>query len=66
MKTNIFYNKDSSIMDEVPDHGVDLIISGPPYWDYIDYQKFIENPGGEGHVWNNESFYGDFLKKLKA
>ena len=35
METDIIYTKDCSCMDEVSENTVDLIIAGPPYWEYI-------------------------------
>lgn len=58
---DIFYNKDCSRMEELPDGSIDLIISGPPYWDFIDYSAFCR---GEDHIWQKNTPYEIYLQNL--
>ena len=60
---NIIHCKSSESMDELPDNSVDFIISGPPYWDYIDYNACSEKLNGVG-IWDNSTSYDKFLSKL--
>lgn len=53
-------------MEEVPSGNVDLILAGPPYWDYIDYQKYIEDPAADYYTPKNEIPYSDFLEQLRV
>lgn len=58
---DVFHNKDCSNMDELPDGSMDLIISGPPYWDFIDYNAFCR---GEHHLWQKRTPYEKYLQDL--
>jgi len=51
-------------MEEIPTGGIDLIVSGPPYWDYINFQAYCENPS-EGYIWNIEKSYDAFLDDFR-
>ncbi len=51
-------------MDEVEDSGVDLIISGPPYWDYLNYGAFAAGKRGADIRWNRRRTYSSFLNDL--
>lgn len=53
MDVDVIYAKDCSSMTEVASESVDLIVSGPPYWDYIDYST--------GQLWKGNRRYDDFL-----
>jgi len=50
-------------MDELPDESIDLIISGPPYWDFIDYNAFCR---GKDYLWQKHSSYESYLQQLEA
>ncbi len=58
---DVIHNKDCSRMKELPDEAIDLIISGPPYWNFIDYSAFCR---GENHLWQKDSPYESYLKDL--
>jgi len=58
------YNKDCSHMDELPEDSIDLIISGPPYWDYVDYEQYVKKEAE--YIWFRNSSYEDFLSNLKT
>ena len=55
-------NRDCSHMRELPDDAIDLIISGPPYWSFIDYSAFTE---GREYLWQSDESYEDYLAQLK-
>jgi modification methylase len=55
-------NRDCSHMRELPDETIDLIISGPPYWSFIDYSAFAE---GRPYLWQSDESYDDYLAQLK-
>lgn len=55
-------NRDCSHMRELPDESVDLIISGPPYWSFINYSAFAE---GRPYLWQSDESYEDYLIHLK-
>ena len=55
-------NRDCSHMRELPDESIDLIISGPPYWSFIDYSAFTE---GRPYLWQSDESYEDYLAQLK-
>jgi site-specific DNA-methyltransferase (adenine-specific) len=61
MRLDVIYPKDCSSMKEVLSGGVDLIVSGPPYWDYVDYSGFVEKPVNSTGVGNGRRDYEDFL-----
>lgn len=48
-------------MAELPDNSIDLIVSGPPYWSFIDYGAFSRN---EPFLWTDTSSYEDYLDTL--
>lgn len=58
---DVIHNKDCSCMDELPDGSIDLIISGPPYWNFIDYAAFCR---GEDHLWQKDTSYDVYLQDL--
>ena len=64
MQKNVFYCKDCCKMDEVDDESIDLIISGPPYWDFLDYKAYAA--GKEDYRWDSKpSTFDDYLDKLR-
>jgi len=66
VKKDVIYCKDSTSMSEISDNGVDLIVSGPPYWEYIDYPAFAASK--KDYVWTDDcsqSSYPQYLEKLK-
>ena len=64
MQKNVFHCKDCSKMPEVDNDSVDLIISGPPYWDFLDYKAYAA--GKEDYRWDpTSSTFNDYLGKLK-
>ena len=65
MDKNVFYNKDCSSMEELPENGVDLIVSGPPYWDYIDYTVSAHALYHNKHIGNVHCSYDEFLHDLE-
>lgn len=65
MEKDVIHCKDCSSMDEIPDGEIDLIISGPPYWDYIDYEAFAESGGKADFTWQNVTLYDEYLGKLE-
>ncbi len=48
-------------MLELPDDALDFIISGPPYWSFIDYSAFNRN---EDYLWVDDTPYEAYLSKL--
>jgi modification methylase len=60
---DVIHNKDCSSMAELPDGVIDLIISGPPYWAFIDYGAFNR---GEDYLWRGDVPYEHFLEKLEV
>jgi len=67
VKKDVIFCKDSTSMSEVPDNRVDLIVSGPPYWEYIDYKAFTAQK--VDYEWTEDpssASYPQFLEKLKA
>ena len=48
-------------MSELPDDTIDLIISGPPYWSFIDYSAFNRK---EDYLWVDDTPYEAYLSKL--
>ena len=48
IEKDVIYCKDCSYMDELPVDSIDLIISGPPYWTFIDYTAFNR---GDDYLW---------------
>lgn len=60
---DVIHNRDCSTMGEIPDNAIDLVISGPPYWTFIDYKAFNEQ---EDYLWiDNTQSYADFLEKFE-
>ena len=51
-------------MDEIDNGKVDLIISGPPYWDYIDYGAYAS--GDKSFKWQKNSSYDNYLDELRG
>lgn len=49
-------------MLELPDEAIDLVVSGPPYWSFIDYSAFAE---GRPHLWKSDESYDDYLINLQ-
>ena len=48
-------------MDEVSSDTIDLIVSGPPYWDYIDYHAFHGSSHYKDFTWRRRRPYQEFL-----
>jgi modification methylase len=61
-ETNIIHAGNCSSMVEIPDGVIDLIISGPPYWSYIDYHAFTKN---QPHIWQGSDTYDQYLSNLE-
>lgn len=61
IERDIIYSKDCSYMDELQDGTIDLIVSGPPYWTFIDYAAFNR---GDDYLWRQEHPYEAFLEDL--
>jgi len=61
MQKDVIYCKGCASQTEIPDDAIDLIISGPPYWEYIDYRSYLSQ---ETFVWTKGSSYDDFLDKM--
>ena len=49
-------------MDEISDNSVDLIVAGPPYWEYIDYSAYAKQ---KDFVWTSRNPYKHYLENLK-
>jgi modification methylase len=49
-------------MNELLDESIDLIIAGPPYWEYINYDSYAK---GKEYLWTGKKSYQDFLEDLK-
>ena len=56
-----FYNKSSSIMNEIEDGEVDLIFTSPPYWNK---RKYTEN-GGLGNEKKPNDYVSNLVNHLK-
>lgn len=61
MQIDHIYNADCTSMDAIPEGAVDMILAGPPYWDYIDYNAYLK---GDDYVWRRSCSYEEFLSKL--
>ena len=61
IEKDVIYCKDCSYMDELPVDSIDLIISGPPYWTFIDYTAFNR---GDDYLWRQDHPYEAFLDDL--
>jgi modification methylase len=48
-------------MTEVPDGSIDLVVTGPPYWAYVDYKAYL---AGVPHLWRSQEPYEQFLERL--
>lgn len=60
---DVIHNSDCANMAELPNNAIDLIISGPPYWTFIDYAAFNR---GEEFLWVDEDqTYEKFLEQLE-
>jgi modification methylase len=62
MDADIIYTKNCSSMDEVLQESVDLIITGPPYWRYIDYSAYVDQ---KEFVWPKGNSYESYFEDLK-
>lgn len=60
---DIIYCKNCQAMKELPGGSIDLIVSGPPYWDYIDYDKCASGDVSVG-TWSGNITYDSFLEKM--
>jgi modification methylase len=58
---DIIHAGDCSRMDALPNEAVGLIISGPPYWTFIDYHAFAE---GKPYLWQQVDSYDLYLQSL--
>jgi modification methylase len=61
-ETNVIHDRDCSNMEEIPGDVIDLIISGPPYWSFIDYHAYAE---GKPHLWQGIETYETYLSSLE-
>jgi site-specific DNA-methyltransferase (adenine-specific) len=61
---DVIYCKSCESMLEVSDDSIDLIISGPPYWDYIDYEQCAEE-GRKVGTWSGGTSYELFLALME-
>ena len=64
MEKDQIFHGDCSQMSELPEEAVDFILSGPPYWDYIDYDKYAKG-ARKNYIWNGNNSYDEFLQQLK-
>lgn len=53
-------------MPEVPSGAIDLILAGPPYWDYIDYPRYIADSASDYYTPSNEMSYSEYLARLRT
>ena len=62
MNYDVIYTKDCSNMEELESESINLIISGPPYWELIDYDAYIY---GDEFIWKNNRSYEDFFNDIE-
>ena len=62
---DVIHCRDCSSMPELPDSSIDLVISGPPYWTYIDYGACAAGEEGVG-TWADAVAYQAFLQQLRS
>lgn len=65
MQKDVIYCKECSKMEEVEENSVDLVISGPPYWDYIDYDTCTLNANDRSSHQEAKESYNVYLHDLK-
>lgn len=62
MQLDVIHNRDCADMAEIGDSSIDLIVTGPPYWSYINYNAYVQ---GQPHVWSSDQPYKAFLDDLQ-